>query len=125
MKSVSVPIIQTSEDLDQALARLEALMLLPGSDDDEIRILGLVIHAHEAELIKSRELDPVEVLEFVLSERAMPQSDLVPYIGSNLLVSEILSRKQNLSLEMIQNLSQGLGIPAATLIGASKHTVAA
>ncbi len=126
MRTVTVPIIETDEDLRQALAHVEELMNSEGKDvDDLIRILTLVIHAYESEHIRFRDPDPVEVIEFVLSERGLKAKDLIPYIGSQPRVSEVLGRRRRLTVEMIRRLSEGLGIPAAALIGSVDKVSAA
>ena len=43
--------------------------------------------------------------------------DLEPYIGSRHKVSEVLTRKRDLSLNMIRRLHRGLRIPLENLIG--------
>jgi HTH-type transcriptional regulator / antitoxin HigA len=125
MKTVTVPVIKSEEDLKRALARIEELMRSDNKDvDDEIQILGLVIHAYESEHIRFGDHDPIEVLEFVLAERGLKDRDLIPYIGSQPRVSEILSRKRRLTIDMIRNLSEGLGIPAGALMG-NGHKISA
>lgn len=42
--------------------------------------------------------------------------DLIPLIGCKSRVSEVLSGKRTLSLNMIRNLSKGLHIPAELLL---------
>jgi len=117
MKTLLVPIIETDADLEEALARIEQLMQRGGDDaDDEIRILGLLIHDYEREHVPFREPDAVETLEFVMSERGMNAADLVPLIGSDELVTSVLGRLEPLTAEMIQRLSDGLGIPAGALL---------
>lgn len=44
------------------------------------------------------------------------QKDLAKVVGFKSRVSEILNRKRKLSLEMIRNLNQELGIPAEVLV---------
>ena len=56
--------------------------------------------------------------------------DLEPYIGSRARVSEVLSRKRQLSIDMIRSLHEGLGIPYEALIserrtGADGNSVSA
>ena len=126
MKTVLAPVIKTDEDLAEALARAEVLLKLDGDEaDDELRILALVIQEYENEHIRFRTPDPIEILQFVIDERGLRPKDLVPYIGSQPRVSEVLSRKRRLTVDMIRNLSDGLGIPAAALVGASDSASAA
>ena len=52
-----------------------------------------------------------------MESRGLSRSDLIKYLGSKERVSEVLNRKRGLSLQMIQRLHIGLGIPADLLIG--------
>jgi HTH-type transcriptional regulator / antitoxin HigA len=66
--------------------------------------------------------DPVGVLEYYMESRGLSRSDLRPYLGSKERVSEVLTRKRGLSLEMIRRLHSGLGIPADLIMGNRVHT---
>lgn len=125
MKTVSVPVIKTNEDHEEALARVEARMRFEGQVADEVRILSLVIREYEADTVRFREPDPVEVLQFVLNERELEPVVLVPFIGSLSQVVDVLDRHLPLTAEMIRKLSAGLGIPAGVLIGSVDQTAAA
>src|SRR3989344_5558123 len=61
------------------------------------------------------EQDYKEALRLMEKANLKP-ADLIPYIGSRSRVSEILSGKRQLTLEMVRALSEGLGIPAEVLI---------
>jgi HTH-type transcriptional regulator/antitoxin HigA len=60
--------------------------------------------------------DPIEAILFRMEQNNLKPSDLVPYIGSRSRVSEILSGKRQLTLEMVRSLEAGLGIPSKVLI---------
>jgi HTH-type transcriptional regulator/antitoxin HigA len=51
-----------------------------------------------------------------MEARGLTRKDLEPFIGSRARVAEILNRVRPLSLDMIRNLSAGLGLPADVLI---------
>ena len=51
-----------------------------------------------------------------MEQSDLKPADLIPYIGSRSRVSEILSGKRQLTLEMVRALEAGLGIPAKVLI---------
>jgi HTH-type transcriptional regulator/antitoxin HigA len=55
-------------------------------------------------------------MEYYMESRGPSRNDLEPYIGSRARVSEVLSRKRGLTLQMIRRLHTGLGIPAEALI---------
>ena len=54
--------------------------------------------------------------QYYMDARGWSGSDLEQCIGSRVKLSEILSRKRSLTLEMIRKLNQELGIPAEILI---------
>ncbi|MCI5143087.1 MAG: ImmA/IrrE family metallo-endopeptidase, partial [Candidatus Electrothrix sp. ATG1] len=60
--------------------------------------------------------DAVSAIKFRMEQEGLQQKDLVPYIGSKSKVSEVLSGKRSLSLNMIRKLSTGLGITAEVLL---------
>ena len=51
-----------------------------------------------------------------MEQADLKPADLIPYLGSRSRVSEILSGKRPLTLDMVRALSEGLGIPAKVLI---------
>lgn len=55
-------------------------------------------------------------IAFRMEQEDLKPKDLLPYLGSKSKVSEVLSRKRNLTLTMIRKLHQGLGIPAEALL---------
>ena len=60
--------------------------------------------------------DPIAALEYFMESRGWTCKQLEPYIGSRGRVSEILSRKRSLTLQMIRRLEQATGIPGSILI---------
>lgn len=60
--------------------------------------------------------DTIEYLKKVMRERGLRKRDLKIYIGSSGYVSSVLNRRKPLSLKMIRNLHDYLGIPAEILI---------
>ncbi|HPG36499.1 MAG TPA: CopG family antitoxin, partial [bacterium] len=57
---------------------------------------------------------------FRMDQMGLKQKDLVECIGSKSKVSEILSRKRPLTLSMIKNLNEFLGIPLDILLQNSR-----
>ena len=51
-----------------------------------------------------------------MEEKGLAPRQLEPFIGSRARVSEVLSGKQQLSIDMIRSLHEGLGIPYESLI---------
>lgn len=115
-----IKVIKSEDEHEQALARLMTLMdanLQEGSPDaDELELLAVLIEQFEVERYPIDPPDPIDAICFRMEQMGLKNKDLVPYIGSPSKVSEVLNRKRSLSLNMIRQLSQGLGISAEVLI---------
>lgn len=112
--------IRNEADYQAALKEIEKLMeSQPGTPDgDRLDVLVTLVEAYEANHFPIPEPDdPVQVLEYYMESRGLSRSDLIAFLGSKERVSEVLNRKRGLSLQMIQRLHAGLGIPADLLIG--------
>jgi HTH-type transcriptional regulator / antitoxin HigA len=116
--------IRNEVDYEAALSEIETLMeSQPGSPDgDRMDVLVTLVESYEAKHFPiSEPNDPVEVLEYYMESRGLSRSDLITYLGSKERVSEVLSRKRGLSLEMIRRLHSGLGIPSDLIMGKGVH----
>ena len=111
-------VIKTEADYNVALARAEALMdARPGTaKGDELELLALLIEQYEERMYPIGLPDPVAVIKFRMEQQGLRPKDLVPMIGSPSKVSEVLSGKRGLSLNMIRRLVNDLRIPAEALI---------
>ena len=113
-------ILKTVAEYETALAYIETLMAAaPGSPaEEELSLFALLVEQYEREHYRIEPPDPIDAILFRMDQEGLTRADLVPYIGSQSKVSEVLRRKRPLSITMIRNLHEGLHIPAATLIQA-------
>ncbi len=89
----------------------------PESEEgDQLHLLSTLIEDYESKSFPQTLPDPVEAIKFRMEQEDLKPVDLIPYIGSRSRVSEILSGKRTLTLDMIRNLETGLGIPAKVLV---------
>jgi len=113
-------LVKTAKDHQDALARLEELMLAdpaPGSEEDgEIELLAFLIEDYEKRNVHIPPATPAEAIRFRMEQAGLKQQDLVPYIGSKSRVSEVLAGKRELTLPMVRKLHEGLGIPLKSLV---------
>jgi HTH-type transcriptional regulator / antitoxin HigA len=73
---------------------------------EEIELLTLLIEKWDNEHNTLSSLDPVELLEYLMKENKISQTDLAKFLGvSKSLVSEILSYKKGMSKEIIRKLA--------------------
>ena len=115
-----IKVIKTEQDYKEALKLVESLMSRdPNPDSDEgeqLSLLSTLIQDYEDRVFPEVLPSPIEAIKFRMEQANLRPADLVPFIGSRGRVSEILSGKRQLTLEMIRALSEGLGIPAKVLI---------
>lgn len=111
--------IKTPRDYDRTLGRIEQLMeAKPGTRaGDELDVLTTLVEAYEAKHHAIYPPDPIEAITFRMDQLGMTRKDLEVLLGGRGRVSEILTRKRTLSLEMIRRLHRKLHIPLESLIG--------
>ena len=110
--------IKTKKDYQAAMSRLEVIFdARPGtSEGDELEVLGILIDKYEQEHYPVEYPDPIEAIKFRMEQLGYRQSDLAKVVGLKSRASEILNKKRKLTLEMIRQLHQVLGIPTDVLI---------
>ncbi|HDY68840.1 MAG TPA: ImmA/IrrE family metallo-endopeptidase [Candidatus Scalindua sp.] len=115
-----IKVIKTEKDYEDALELIEKLMSLdpdPDSEEGEqLSLLSALIQDYEARAFPQTLPSPIEAIKFRMEQAGLKPTDMIPYIGSRSRVSEILSGKRQLTLEMVRSLEVGLGIPAKVLI---------
>lgn len=109
--------IRNASDLSATKARLASLLSKnAGEFDDEIEVLTTLIEQYEEKFAKLDAPDPVAAIRFRMEEKGLTARQLEPFIGSRARVSEVLTGKRSLSIDMIRSLHEGLGIPYASLV---------
>lgn len=115
-----IKVIKTEKDYEEALKLVEVLINRdpdPDSEEGEqLSLLSALIEDYEAKVFPETLPNPVDAIKFRMEQVGLKPTDLIPYIGSRSRVSEILSGKRQLTLEMVRALEAGLGIPAKVLI---------
>ena len=79
-------------------------------------MLATLVEAYERKHYPLDLPDPVEAIKFAMERQGLGVQDLEPMIGRRNRVYEVLSGKRPLTLAMIRNLHEKLGIPAESLI---------
>lgn len=110
--------IKTQKDHTAALQRIEKLMMAKAGTPagDELDILVTLVEAYEVKHYPISAPDPIAAIQHRMEALGMERKDLEPILGSRSRVSEILNRKRKLSIDMIRNLHDKMGIPASALI---------
>ena len=111
--------IKTEEDYDLTLKRLEEIFHAEeGTEEgDEAEVLMLIIEDYEEKYHPIGFPDPIEAIKFFMEQKDLKQKDLAEILGYRSRVSEILSGKRKLNLEMIRRLHEKLNISYETLMG--------
>jgi HTH-type transcriptional regulator / antitoxin HigA len=102
------------------VAMLEALLDEAGSNEKHpamglVDIVGDLIEDYEAAHHPLPEVTGVQALKFLLEQHSLKQSDLRE-IGSQGVVSEILTGKRDLNIRQIRALSERFGVSPATFV---------
>ncbi len=110
--------IKTRKDYNIALKRIEKLMnaKLNTPEGDELDILATLVEAYEEKHFPIDDPHPIAAIQHRMEALGMDRKDLEPILGSRSRVSEVLNLKRKLSIEMIRNLHEKMGIPASALI---------
>lgn len=112
--------IRSQADYDRAVAALNELLDEVGDDDhhplyDLLDTVGTVIAAYEAEHLELPAVDGRDVLAHLMAEHDLRQADL-PEVGSQGVVSEILSGKRELNVRQIRALAARFGVSTAVFV---------
>ncbi|NLV30317.1 MAG: transcriptional regulator [Acidobacteria bacterium] len=110
--------IRTDADYRDALARVDVLVnARPGTPEgDELEVLSTLIEVYETKHFPIDMPSAVDAIRFRMEQQGLSKRDLEPHIGSRSKVSEVLSGKRPLTLQMIRSLHFHLGIPAEVLL---------
>ena len=112
--------ITTDTEHEEVLAEIDRLMdrnpTVGPAAADRLGVLATLLQAYDD---RRRPIDPpypVEAIKFPMEQRGYSRKDLEAALGSRQRVSEILNRRRRLTIEMIWNLHDKLGIPADSLV---------
>jgi HTH-type transcriptional regulator / antitoxin HigA len=119
--------IRTKADYKAALAEVERLWGAKSGTPkgDRLDVLATLIDAYETRHYPMDPPDPIDAIQFRMEQQGLTRKDLEPLIGTRARVAEIMTRKRNLSIDMIRRLHEQLGISAEVLIRPTRESEAA
>jgi HTH-type transcriptional regulator / antitoxin HigA len=119
--------IRTKADYKAALAEMERLWGAKSGTPkgDRLDVLATLIDAYEMQHYPMDPPDPIDAIQFRMEQQGLTRKDLEPLIGTRARVAEIMTRKRNLSIDMIRRLHEQLGISAEILIRPTRESEAA
>jgi len=106
--------IRNKNDLQVALAEIERLWgALEGTPDgDKLDVLATLVEAYEDKAYPIRTTgDPVDLLNYAISDMGRSHAELAHILGSRSRASEILSRKRLLTIPMIDKIVAAWHLP--------------
>jgi len=118
--------IKSQRDYRRTLKEIEQLMTARRGtpEGDRLDVLVTLVESWERKHYPLDLPDPVEAIKYHMEQSGLQPRDLIPYIGSRNRVHEVLNRKRELTLNMIRQLHEGLGIPAESLIKVGQRKAA-
>jgi HTH-type transcriptional regulator/antitoxin HigA len=116
LKYAALAVIESDEQNEQYTEKLIELKKrgrLSADDRDYARLLATLIEKYESERYPIPDATPQEVLVELIEHNGLRQRDLVPILGPESVVSEIVNGKQPLSKTHIEKLSQRFHVSPA------------
>ena len=112
--------IRNEREYNAAIKHLNELLDEIGDNEKHplyslLDTLGTLVHAHEEEHYPIPDVSGAEVLRSLMEEHGLTQSDL-PEVGSQGVVSEILSGKRELNVRQIRLLAERFGVSTAVFV---------
>ena len=110
--------IKTEADYEAVLEEVDGLMdAEPDTPEgDHLDVLTTLVEAWEEKHHQIEDPDPIEAILHRMEALGLARKDLEPIIGTRARVSEVLSRKRPLTINMIRKLNEKMRIPAEVLI---------
>jgi HTH-type transcriptional regulator / antitoxin HigA len=114
---MKIKTIRTEKSYSKAVSRIGKIWeALPGTSEEiELRTLLVLLEDYEQLHFRRYPPDPIWAISIRMEELGLSGKDLVPCIGSEDRVSDILDRRALLTRPMIQKLSAKLKISHSAL----------
>jgi HTH-type transcriptional regulator / antitoxin HigA len=116
LKYPAPAIIESEDQNDQYTAKLIELKKrgrLSAEDREYARLLAALIEKYEGEKFPIPDATPQEILVELIEQNGLRQRDLVPILGPESVVSEIVNGKRPLSKTNIEKLSRRFHVSPA------------
>lgn len=115
-------VLRNAREYKAAVAEIDGLVDAGAEDrtresEERLEFLSLLVEAYEEDHYPRDESGtPQGIVAFMLEQKGLTRTDLVPLMGGKARVSEFFSGKRRLSIEQIRALRDRLGIPADLLL---------
>lgn len=108
-------VIADDEEFDRMVAQMEALSFKedPTPEEDAlVELLAKLIEDYDSTHYPLPDIPPRAMIEFLMDQRGLKQSDLLPVFGSRGIASEVLSGKREPSKAHIRKLAAFFNVSA-------------
>lgn len=102
-----------SEVCDELLDHFESLSQ---QERDYFEVLSKLVEEFESQWQEEKEVEPRNLVAFLMEENKLTQTDLIPEFGSSSRASEYLSGKRDLSLSQILRLAKRFNLSPTAFI---------
>ena len=121
-KHVPLRPIRAEQQYDAAVASMNRLLDAGAADEthplaDLVATLGELIGDYDALHFPAADVAPSEVLRALMHQHGLTQSELAQELGSQGVVSEILSGKRAMNLRQMRALATRFSVPVAAFVG--------
>ena len=117
-------VIHSKTDHKHWLSVLEKMLHKPEltkAERDYSELLAVLIEDFEKKTYPlTTQADPIDVLKELMAAHDLQQKDLLDVFKHKTVVSEVLSRKRDLTVEHIRDLAQRFHVPAEVFIPSTK-----
>ena len=117
LDGIAAPKVITSDAQNEryiaALLEMERKNHLSAAEKHFSELLTLLVEAYEEKRFPVRKTSPVAVLTELMNANNLRQKDLAPALGTESIVSEVLSGKRELNKNQIERLSKKFKVSPA------------
>lgn len=112
--------ISSERDYDKAVTKLNQLLDAGAANEkhplaDLVNTLGALISEYENAHYPAQDVSPLVMLRFLMDQNHLTQTNL-PEIGTQGVVSEILSGKRELNVRQIKALGERFHVPPSVFV---------
>jgi HTH-type transcriptional regulator/antitoxin HigA len=118
---VRLAAIHNQADYERSVEFMNQLLDVVGDDKehelaDMLELLGQLIEDYESQHYALPNAEPAQVLRFLMEQHDLKQADLASELGTQSVVSEILSGRRQINARQAKALAQRFGVSAAVFI---------
>ncbi|HQY48383.1 MAG TPA: helix-turn-helix domain-containing protein [Usitatibacteraceae bacterium] len=116
-----IGVIRNEREYKRMVALLDKVIDEGGADENHplaglADVLGELVERYEESRVRVPQAEPREVLDYLMKENGLRQSDLADELGSQGVVSEILAGKRAINARQAKALAVRFGVSPAAFI---------